>query len=543
MVPTSTAVQPQTARSCNNCPSLLRNRDQSNATGYNVGSPICALKLIPLSRPGGPEDKTLKHFASSCDSFGKEVEVTDAAKSMPIELVVAFPNPKRVPEDTAKENVSTCAGCANYVPPMTTRSMIGWNAGFCRAKGSLLMADRLPRYAAGCQDRVYAISSERVSDIGGRVPTGLTITLLPEYDLEFGKKKKPDINAIHMVNLTVKPSDYDSDAPVNEGHKRLGIRAFRRIVDPKAYGPNILLPIMDSLALDRDGNRIFSDDDIARIPLSGDEEKPEKYFDHNGFVYKASVMWTRLKQTPAVWGPAGVGKTELFRHIAWMMGMPFVRLSITESSELDDLAGKMMYSPDKGTWFQYGRVPRFWKRPNILCVDEPNTGPPSVWQFLRPLTDDSKQLVLDQNSGERIAAHRLCYLAMAMNPAWDPRNIGAAPLADADGSRLSHIWMDLPPADVEKRILREVLEEDKTDPLEGNEWIDTLMNVAKEIRGMSADGRIPMSWGIRHQKKVIRAKRYMSWPDAFRMGVTDSLEPAIGDTILEIVKSYCPNED
>lgn len=521
---------------------MLRGQAQSNATGYNVGSPVCGLKLLPLSRPGGPEAKTLKHFATNCDSHGKEVTLKPEAKREPIELKVAFPAPVREPDSPADRRVSSCTGCINYVPPIATRKLTGWSAGYCRAKGSLLLADRLHKYAEGCDDRVYAISSERINEMG-TPPSNLVITILPEYDLNFGQKKKPDISAVHAVNLVTKPSDYNSDAPVADGHRRLGIRAFRRIQDPKGYGPNIMLPIMNENAVNADGSPLFSNEDKMRIPKSGDDEAPEAYFDHGGFVYKCAVIWTKLKQTPAVWGPAGVGKTELFRHLAWMMGLPFQRISITESSELDDLFGKIMYSPERGTYVQYGRISLAWSRPNILTLDEPNTGPPAVWQRIRPLTDDSKQLVLDELDNARIEKHRLCYPAMAMNPAWDPRNTGTAPLADADGSRLSHISMDLPPEHIEKQILREILSEDKIDPIEANHWIDQLMPVARELRAMSNDSRIPISWGIRNQKKVIRVKRFMSWPDAFRMGVTDSLEPEIGNTILEIVKSHCADED
>jgi len=497
---------------------------------------VCGLKLIPLSRPGGPEEKTFQHFGSNCDSHGKEIEYKPEARTAPIEWQIAFPDPTLpVSSDWQSEAVSSCTGCANYVPPMATKRMTGWSAGYCRAKGKLLLDDRLTTYAKTCESRVFAPRHARISDTDPTSGRGISITLLPEYDLMFGKKRPVDINLLHLANIATSPADYKSDAEVTEKHKKMGIRAFRRVQDPKGYGPNLLVPIMNE--------GFFSDDDKKRIPRSGDPERPEHYFDHNGAAYKVYVMWLRLQQTPALWGEAGVGKTELFRHLAWMMGLPFERVSITESSELDDLAGKMMYSPEVGTWYHYGRISNSWQRPNVLCLDEPNAGPPAVWQFIRPLTDDSKQLVIDQNKGERIPAHRLCYLGMAMNPAWDPRNTGVAPLADADGSRLMHVKMDLPPAAIEKKILVEALELDRWTNEEAVPLVDTLMRVATEIRNMSAEGAIPVSWGIRNQKKVARARRYMSWPDAFRLGVTDALEPQVGDTILEIVRSHCPEED
>lgn len=523
-------------KDCSACPAFLKNTNQSNATGYNIGGPTCGLKMIPLSRPGGPEKKTLQYFANKCDSFGREVVFKAEAKSAPIAYPVALPNPVRRPDDWKMESVSSCTGCVNYIPPMAMRKLTGWSSGFCRAKGSLLLADRLTKYALSCEDRVFANPNERVSDTRPRVD-GITIMLFPEYDLNFGKRKPVDVYAVHKMNMSVRPQDYDSDAKVTDGHRRLGIRAFRRVVDPKGYGPNLMLPIMD------EGWTGFTDEDRRRIPRSGDAERPEKYFDHNGAVYKIIAMWTKLGYTPALWGSAGVGKTELFRHLAWMMGMPFQRISITESSEVDDLFGKIMYSPDRGTYFQFGRIPRAWQLPNILCLDEPNTGPPAVWQRIRPLTDDSKQLVLDEGDGTRVDKNRLCYLGMAMNPAWDARNTGVAPLADADGSRLMHIEMDLPPEAIEREIIIESLADDRVEPDKASEIAETLMRIAKEIRTMAQDGSIPVSWGIRNQKKVARAKRFMSWPDAFRMGVTDSLEPEVRGPILQIVNSHAPEEE
>lgn len=518
-------------RNCSSCPSFFRPAQQASNLGRSIGGPVCGLKLIPLSRPGGPEQKTLDHFAKNCDQFGEETVFNDQAKRAAIAYPVALPDPGiREPEDASREDVKSCVGCDNYVPATTTRKLTGWSAGYCRAKGNLLLDDRLNSYPIGCDSRVRKIGTGN--------PAPINIALFPEYALTFGQRKKPNPTEFHAANLRTTPAEYPTDMPVTDAHRRMGIRAFRRIQDPKGYGPNIALPIMDE--------SFFSAEDAARIPKSGDKERPEHYFDHQGAAYKIAVMFTKLNQTPALWGEAGVGKTELARYMAWMMGLPFQRISITESSEVDDLVGKMLYTKEKGTHFSYGRLVNAWQRPNVLCLDEPNTGPPAVWQTLRPLTDDSKQMVVDQNNGERIPANKLCYLIMAMNPAWDPRNSGVAPLADADGSRLMHIWMNLPPDNIERQILLETIMDDK-----GNSWdlvaaeqaIGDLMRMAKDIRAMSEDGTIPVSWGIRSQKKVLRSRKYMSWVDAFRMGVTDSLEPQARDSILEIVRSYTDDED
>jgi MoxR-like ATPase len=515
---------------------MLSNSQQSTHLGRAIGGPVCGLKLIPLSRPGGPEKTTLEYFGNKCDSHGKEVEFQPAARTAPIELQIAFPDMSLpASDDWEAETVASCTGCANYMPPQATRRATGWSAGFCRKKGKLLLDDRLNTYARTCEDRKFAPRSMRISDTDPTSGRSVVITILPEYDLMFGRPQPVNIHKIHKDNIATPPSQYKSDRPVTEAYKKKGILAFRRVQDPKSYGPDLLIPVMDA--------GFFDDEDRKRIPQSGDPEKPEYYFDHNGGAYKIFVMWMKLKQTPALWGEPGVGKTELFRHLAWMMGMPFQRISITETSEVDDMIGKMMFSPEKGTYFQYGRIPRGWTRPNILCLDEPNTGQPALWQRIRPLTDDSKQMVVDENNSETLPKHPLCYLGMAMNPAWDPRNTGVAPLADADGSRLMHIKMELPPPEIEKEILLETLTADRWEESDAKKLIQVLMLIAKEIRTVGEEGGHLPSWGIRNQKKVARIKRYMSWMDAFRMGVTDALEPQVAETILAIVSSRAPDEN
>lgn len=540
------ATAPAGARSCATCPAKINLNDQRISPGRSIGAPICGLKLIPLSRPGGPEAKTFQHFAKGCKDYGKQIVLDTKAKAelKPIEYPIALPDPNaQTSNNWEMEPVTNCTGCANYVPPAVTRKLIGYTGGFCRAKGTLLLEDRLVKYAADCDKRKFAKPADRVDELNNRSSAGINIILFPEYDLHFGKPKPVNLNEIHQLNIRVRPSEYPTDREVTPAHRALGIRAFRRIRDPKGYGPALMLPIMDEFAKGSNGKPIFTDEDRARIPRSGDAERPEKYFDHNGAVYKIVVMWTRLNQTPALWGMPGVGKTELFRHLAWMMNMPFQRISITETSEVDDLFGKVMYTPEKGTYFQYGRIPRAWVLPNILCLDEPNTGQPAVWQRIRPLTDDSKQMVLDEGNLERLDKHRLCYLGMAMNPAWDVRNTGVAPLADADGSRLMHIQMDLPPEPIERQILSEVLQEDGWDEDNIKPAISVIMNMAKEIRALAEAGELPVTWGLRNQKKVLRVKRYASWKESFRMGVTDSLEPELAEMILRIVSSKSDDED
>jgi MoxR-like ATPase len=231
--------------------------------------------------------------------------------------------------------------------------------------------------------------------------------------------------------------------------------------------------------------------------------------------------------------------TELLRHIAWIMQLPFERITITASSEVDDLAGKFVFE-DGETAFKYGRLARAWGKPNVLCLDEPNTGPNDVLQFIRPLIDNSKQLVLDQNKGEQIFRNDGCYLGMAMNPSFDYRNIGANPMADADNSRLLHLEVPLPPETVEREIVKSRL-------MVKDGWeipdklLDSVVAIARTLREMSHNNEVPFSWGIRVQIKVARLLHWFDFHDAYLMAMGSSVDEETRDKVISVVKANTPS--
>ena len=225
--------------------------------------------------------------------------------------------------------------------------------------------------------------------------------------------------------------------------------------------------------------------------------------------------------------------------MAWLMQLPFIRISITGSSEIDDLAGKTGYTEGVGTHFVYGRLPRAWQRPAVVCMDEPNTGRPEVWQFIRPLTDNSKVLTLDMNQGETIERHADCYLGMAMNPAWDVRNVGTEEIGDADGSRLSWIDMQMPPAQLVREIIRTRCAKDEWEIDDAR--LDILGKISEDIAALCDNGTLPITWGVRDQIKVARASRWFPMLTAYRMARADALEPEVREVLLDAVRAVVPS--
>lgn len=506
-------------KSCANCPSFLLATETVSKFRKSVGAPMCGRYGHILGKPGlapTQAEKLQRHFANNCDSFGAPLPALPQDRKM---LVVMPDVDARVEaaDLIMKANCRSCDTCIKYVREDVVADELGWTAGLCAARGKLIFSNRKVEEAKDCEFREWG--PIRTSTEG--------LPLLPEYEDAFQINADPIRAWFKAKESFVDPVDYPTDKVVSDEDVKAGIRAWRRVNDPEGTGREVHLPIY---RID-----FFSESEQKKIPRTGEDEHPELYVDHFGGVYLAAVSWTELDETPTAWGEAGVGKTELFRHLAWLMCLPFERMSITASTELDDLIGKMLFI-DGETKFQYGRLPLAWVKPCVICIDEPNTGPVEVWQRLRPLTDNSKQLIIDENDHESLERNDDCYLGLAMNPAWDPKNVGALPISDADANRLFHVYIDLPPSSLEREIIEARVK------LDGwvltSDQLDMLMNIAVELRGLSKEGTLPITWGIRPQIKVARALAWFDVPTAYRRAVGDYLEPEPQQAMLDIVRAH-----
>lgn len=502
---------------CGSCTHLIpasRYEDQTRAFGAPVPAPMCEVLGIPMS-------------SSNMSVPGKELASAEIGCLHHSRLSPRPGRPGRhrfaadVRPGLAKSAVrpGSCTGCAFYITPPRMREAYGLPLAGCAAQGLLVPPGQGAALASGC-------------DVGfeGRADAPLP----PADQLTWPYRGNITVltpgQELPRVPSQPEPTTVETDAEVSADDVALGIRAWRRIYDPEnPASASVLMPVFDPAH--------FDDIERAKIPQTGDDEHPELYRDHQGLLYKVIVLWRHLGETPALNGFPGVGKTELFRYAAWSMQLPFERFSITNSTELDDLQGRVVFEEGETRW-QNGRVPTAWAKPCVIVIDEPNVGPPDVWQFLRPLTDDSKQLVLDANKGERIDRNAHCYMGMAFNPAWDMRNVGTHEISDADGSRLMHIAVQPPDEEMEREIVtaRCALDGYAIEP----RLLTQIMGVAKDVRALAAEDGFPMHWGVRQQIKVARATRWFSASQAYRLAAGDLLDPETTDQLMVIVKSHTP---
>ncbi len=507
------------SQSCFTCPSLMTDqREIVQFFGKSVGTPMCARFGRPIgtiTTTPDQQQKIARSIGKNCWAYG--AVKPDSVRWAEVKLAVTMPDPDTIGQPkVSQELVQSCVGCGNFVREETVARDLGWTAGLCAAKGRLLLSNRYTYEARNCEDRTFG----RVRD------TVNNLVMLPEYDDAFAGSNDPVKEHFRTKRNFVDPVDYVSDKDVTDEESSHGIRAWRKLVDHDT-GNEVHLPIYDI--------EFFSPEEQAKIPRTGDNEHPEDYVDHGHLTYKVAVLWTELDETPGMWGQPGTGKTEFYRYMAWLMCLPFERLSITNSSELDDLAGKMHFENNE-TVFKYGRLPQAWTKPSVIVIDEPNAGPPDVWQFIRPLTDNSKQLVLDMNEGERMARHDDAYLGMAMNPAWDMRNVGTTQIADADANRLMHLYVELPPPELEREIIKTATAHDGWEI--SREQLDAIMGIAVDIRALCEDDTLPISWAIRPQIKVARALKWFDYMSAYRMASADYLEPQAQQELLDCVRAH-----
>jgi MoxR-like ATPase len=233
---------------------------------------------------------------------------------------------------------------------------------------------------------------------------------------------------------------------------------------------------------------------------------------------------------------SGTGKTEFFRYMAWLMRLPFERFPINNSSELDDLEGKMTFV-NQETKFQPGRFTEAWIRPCVLDLDEWNTGPEDVQQFFRPLMDNSKSLILDAWDGREYGRGDNTFFGMAMNQSWDIRNIGAKEIGDADARRLHHVEMELPPDEIEREIIkRHVMSSDGYEV--SKDHLDLIIAVSRDLRELSDNATIPISWGIAPNIKVARLLKYFNPQRAYGIAAGNFIEPAARERFVDAISTH-----
>jgi MoxR-like ATPase len=504
---------------CTTCPSYLSADDFRvvERFGKNAGAPTCGRYGYMLgTKSSTPEDReqiALK-FASECDAYGEPmletpVTITPHVTSVAPEALV----------DNQPDSIKMCTNCENCVSDSAVYNQFGWALPLCKATGQLIF--KPVQKAKGCPwqkpghptSSLFGVELRDVYRPGYRVPVKAVVDAF-----------------LANSHCDIEPSEYETDMPVSDEDRSHGIRAWRRVTDPHGFGKEVYLPIFD-----RDS---FTEEERALIPSTGGQGHPELYVDYDGLLYQFAVESYTLDETPAIIGEPGTGKTQFGRWLAWLCQLPFRRLQNNREMDVEELLGSQQYSPEKGTYFEPGIMPISWQLRGVLMDDEPNVGPDAAWQVRRPLTDNSKELIIGDH---RFTRNDYCFYLMSMNPSYDPRNLGTNELADADTNRLSFLFVSSPPDPVERHIMKTYC---KT--LDGydisDETIELLMRIAADIREAAEEGSFPGSWATRQQIKVARKTAWYPLPEAYKIAALNNIEPETAGIILDAIATHTGEE-
>lgn len=510
---------------CKDCPSFIpADQVAIEFGGKTSGSPMCKRFGYVLGRPeldDATHEAIGEHYASECDFFGKE-----RPKAKPIEYQsrVVHSDPAALALNGGKAaTLDTCRNCKNCVGNMTVRHEIGYGLDLCRAKGSLIMNPR--NECKGCP---FATDAAITDPSNFYEATTLDLELVDQYKPGFRIPVEKAIQKfMKNARADVLPNDYPTDKPLVKADIDEGIRAWRKVTDPNGSGNYTFLPIFNE--------SVFTKDERSLIPRAGDDTHPELYVDYAGLLYSFAVDAYEMEETLALQGEPGLGKTEAARMFAFLMQVPFRRISFTESSEIDDIIGKMVFE-DGETRFHEGRLVDAYKRPGVLVLDELNAAPDAIRQALRPLFDNNKQLVLDQGKGNIVSRNENCFFVLAQNPSWDHRNSGLFEAADADYNRLSVVEVPYPPEAVERHIITERCKLDEYEIPQ--KTLDAILKIAEDIREASRQGSVPFTWGIRQQIKVARKTQFYGLVDSYRKSALDFYEPQVREIVITIINSH-----
>lgn len=527
---TETVGDAKEKRSCVGCPSFLPDGPKvAEFFGTRTTMDHCARFGHILGHDSmhpRQADGLRKARAANCHSYGLPAprgpvwEQVNPSVTLPTREAMSV----EVSAGDERDRVDGCRECVFFNQAEPARR--GWQGvGICSSRNELVFKEQSFEKSQRCGS---ALQHSRFADNFRARQLDMEMRLIPDLVDAFYKVMTPLERWRDSQKNFVDPTEYPSDRPVFQEDLDRGIRAWREVVDQET-GYSVYIPIYDTKHLPEHLQRL--------VPQTGDDEHPENFIDYEGLVFMLSVLWWEMDETPALWGPAGVGKTEVLRHMAWLMQLPFHRISITASTEVEELVGQFTLK-DGETKFVHGRLPRAWASPGVICLDEPNVGPVEVWQAIRPLTDNSKQFVIDKNGGEVIKRHDDSVLGIAMNPAWDTKNIGADLIADADSSRLSHISVSYPPVEVEREIMREWANDKDLNFEISEAMLDTLTAISADLRGQSENGSLSISWGVRHNIKVAKLSRVFPLQRAYSIAVGNFLDPREREIVRSTVATH-----
>lgn len=181
------------------------------------------------------------------------------------------------------------------------------------------------------------------------------------------------------------------------------------------------------------------------------------YLDHDALLYRCALAY-RLNTPLALHGHTGVGKTELVRYFASLLGAPVYRMNLHGLSTTDDIIGRLLPAGRGTVTFQDGLVTTAVRGGGLLLLEEMNATGQEVWFVLHGLLDGSRALVVVEKDNEVVPQHPWCRIYATFNPGEYPTLYpGTKELSAAYLRRWASVRMGFLGLEAERTILLEQL--------------------------------------------------------------------------------------
>jgi MoxR-like ATPase len=209
------------------------------------------------------------------------------------------------------------------------------------------------------------------------------------------------------------------------------------------------------------------------------------YHDHHGLLYRCALAYFH-NMPLALHGHTGVGKTELVKYFASLLGAPVYRVNLHGLTTTDDIIGKFIPAGHGRVEFQDGLATVAVRTGGVLLLEEMNATGQEVWFALHGLLDGSRSLVLVEKDNEVVHQHSHCRIYSTFNPAEFPALYpGTKELSAAYLRRWASIRVGFAERDIERVILLTRFPAYRQE--QRSETIETMLEVARVARKLLDD--------------------------------------------------------
>lgn len=188
-------------------------------------------------------------------------------------------------------------------------------------------------------------------------------------------------------------------------------------------------------------------------------------------------------------GPPGGGKTSLISALADKSGFEFVRVNLSESTEMSDLIGSDAPAEVHGTFsFHPGPLLSALQRGAWVLIDELNLASQSVLEGLNSVLDHRRSLFVPELNKE-FTAHDSFRIFGAQNPAADGN--GRRGLPRSFLNRFAKVWVEPPDMNDVLSIISSLY------PRIPNQIAQQIVEVLIHIKARLDSGLLPGTYGLR----------------------------------------------